>query len=367
MTMDSSETKNMIFHMPIKIDTDWHSGSQIRPQKMIEAFENIGYRVSLIVGNVKERKRQIVKIKKDISKGVKYDFVYSESSTEPTALTESHHFPVAPFFDFNFLKFCKNNNIKVSLFYRDIYWKLDSYRVTTSYLKGKIAKAFYKYDLIKYKECVDILYVPSMEMYKFMKYEFNNKVSVLPPGATLTNNTEKDAVHEKLNLIYVGGLGDNYDLKLFLSVISSLNEVQFNLCIREREWSNCKYSQSLKNTTVYHKQGEGLVDLYNKSDIAIYFIRPNQFGLFAMGLKLFEYISHLKPIIAVKGSAVGNFVERYDIGWVIEYREGDLKSLITSLQRNSREIDNKIKNIKKIISSNTWNARALQVQKELIK
>ena len=33
--------KKMIFHIPMKIDLNVHSGSQIRPQKMIQAFKNI--------------------------------------------------------------------------------------------------------------------------------------------------------------------------------------------------------------------------------------------------------------------------------------------------------------------------------------
>lgn len=62
---------------------------------------------------------------------------------------------------------------------------------------------------------------------------------------------------------------------------------------------------------------------------------------------------------------LGEFVEKYNIGWVINYDESELRNLIISLQDNPIQIDEKIKNIEKIIPKNTWKARALQVQKDL--
>ena len=49
-------TKKIIFHIPMQIDNNLQSGSQIRPQKMIQAFENIGFDVDVVMGYVNERK-----------------------------------------------------------------------------------------------------------------------------------------------------------------------------------------------------------------------------------------------------------------------------------------------------------------------
>lgn len=358
----------MIFHIPIQIDLNKHSASQIRPQKMIQAFIDIGYDVDLVMGFAKDRKEQIHNIKEKIKNGIKYDFLYSENSTMPTALTEKHHLPTSPFLDFSFLKYCHNNNIKIGLFYRDIYWKLDSYKKTVPLLKRKFAEFFYNYDLKEYQKFVDILYVPSLMMYEYMKYPFNNKVITLPPGLDIINRTEKNDTKE-LSFIYIGGSSDHLNLELFLDVISSQINVNFNLCTREDEWKKYKknYNNILKNTTVYHKQGLELDEIYNNSDISIYFIKPNEFGYFALGLKLFEYMSHLKPIIAVKGTAIGNFVESNDIGWSIDYDKDKLSKLIDELKYNKAEIMLKKNNMKNILLQNTWEARASQVQKDLLK
>ena len=80
--------KRCIFHIPNYIDKTSKSGSSVRPQMMIKAFEEIGYHVDYVMGYGKERKSQIEKIKRNIRNGVKYEFLYAENSTTPTLLTE---------------------------------------------------------------------------------------------------------------------------------------------------------------------------------------------------------------------------------------------------------------------------------------
>ncbi|MDC5123615.1 hypothetical protein NRA16_17025, partial [Acinetobacter baumannii] len=104
--------KNIIFHCPFPLDYNAKSASGIRPVKMLKAFESLGYNVDLVVGYTDERRSAINNIKQKIKNGCIYSFVYSESSTMPTALTEPHHLPISPFLDFNFFKFLRKKNIK---------------------------------------------------------------------------------------------------------------------------------------------------------------------------------------------------------------------------------------------------------------
>ena len=55
-----------IFHMPLPLDKNSKSASGIRPQKMLQAFKDIGYEVFEITGYGKERKRSIQVVKKQI-------------------------------------------------------------------------------------------------------------------------------------------------------------------------------------------------------------------------------------------------------------------------------------------------------------
>src|SRR5690554_6207824 len=139
--------RSMIFHLPYKPDSNKASASQIRPYKMIGAFRELGYNVVLIMGTAHERKEEIGLIKKRIMAGDVFDFIYSESSTMPTLLTESHHLPLYPTMDFGFLRFCKRKGIPIGLFYRDIHWKFDHYELGKYSIKRVISYLFYKLDL----------------------------------------------------------------------------------------------------------------------------------------------------------------------------------------------------------------------------
>ena len=121
------EKPKIIFHIPLPLDEIAQSGSRIRPLKMLSAFENLGFEVNIVSGYGKQRKTKIKSLINRIKKGEKFDFIYSESSTQPTLLTEKHHYPTFPNLDFNFFKFCKKNGIKISLFYRDIQWRFPFY------------------------------------------------------------------------------------------------------------------------------------------------------------------------------------------------------------------------------------------------
>jgi len=361
------QTKKIIFHIPNYISTSPKSGSEIRPTKMLEAFRKIGYEVDVVMGYVADRKKQIKKIKDNIKNGMKYEFLYSESSTMPTALTEKHHLPIAPFLDFNFFRFCNQHNIKIGLFYRDIHWNFEQYKLTVSLYKQFITKFFYKFDLKEYRKLVDILYLPSVKMYDYIPFSFDRQLKSLPPAVNIIKNEEKKIDKYKLNFIYVGGLGKLYDLRIFTKIINNMNTVNFYLCTRKIEWEKNKkmYSEYLNNVQIYHKYGNDLHRIYNLSTIGILFVKPIEYWNFVMAVKLFEYIAYKKPIIAVKGTAVGSFVEENNIGWAIEYNEKTLEHLLAEIQNNPNIIEEKIENIEKIIPLNTWEARAEQVVKDL--
>jgi glycosyltransferase involved in cell wall biosynthesis len=351
----------------MQIDVNLHSGSQIRPIKMIQAFKDIGYEVDIVMGYVSDRRKQIKEIKQNIKNGTKYDFLYSESSTMPTALTEKHHLPIAPFLDFSFFKFCRDNNIKIGLFYRDIHWDFEQYKNNISFFKHKISRLFYKFDLYQYQKYIDTFYLPAIQMYDYIPFTFTKDIVSLPPAVEIKNIVDVNNKNNVLEFIYVGGLGTLYNLLLFTSVISKLDNIKFNLCTRKNEWLNNenKYDKYLNNINVHHKNGNELISVYEKSSIAILFVELTSYWKFVMAVKLFEYIAYKKPIIAVKNTAVGDFIESNNIGWVISYDKKELEKLINSLQKNPSQIGEKIKNIEKITPNHTWEARAKQVQEDL--
>lgn len=359
--------KNIIFHHPLPLNENATSASGIRPLKMIRAFEKHGYQVTLVTGYGKERKKNIKVVKQKIKAGIKFDFLYSESSTQPTLLTEKNHLPIYPFLDFEFFKFCKDKGIKIGLFYRDIYWLFPEYGVSLSLFKRNIAKFFYYYDLKKYNDLVDIVYLPSYEMAKYIPTVTQNKFKPLPPGHDANKTKELKAIDEPIELLYIGGLGSHYQMHKLFSVLKKFPKIHFTLCTRENEWQRVQeeYNIATDNISIVHKNGDDLKELYQKAHIAMLFVKPLEYREFAAPVKLYEYIGEEKPIIASMGTLAGDLIKENDIGWSLEYSEEVLEEFFNNLLERRSVIFEKIKNIKKIKYKDSWEERAKEVQKDL--
>lgn len=346
----------IIFHIPLKIDFNLKSASQIRPCKMIDAFKVLGYHVDIVEGDAKQRKKSIKKIKKNISDGIKYDFLYSESSTMPTLLTERKHFPTHPFIDFVFFKYCKEHGIKIGLFYRDVYWCFPGY--ITNW-KTKIAKWFYRYDLKKYNELVDVLFVPSKEMIEFLPIKMKPRIEELPSGAEIKFTDLKSTNHNKqIEIFYVGGIGSHYDLSMLVKVIGESQNFHLTLCCRQSDWEliKDKYNRILSaNVSIVHKSGKELDQYYESADLCALFVAPSLYWSFAMPFKLMEFLGRGVPVIASNGTKVAQFVTENDCGFSIDYTEEKLREFLLNINRDL--ILEKKQSVRRVAPSQSWEAR----------
>jgi len=367
----------MIFHIPKKIYQNGNSGELIRPFKMLNAFREIGFDVELISGEGRERALKIEKVKLDIKKGTKYNFMYSESSTLPLLLTERHHLPRYPFLDYNFFYFLKEKGIDIGLFYRDIYWRFYEYNSKTKYFKRLIAKYFYMYDLYKYNQLVNILYLPSLLMYKYIPLNMKCEIKELPPG--INNNIYKNinngynfivekTENDPIRIIYVGGIGAFYNFNVLLEAVNRVSFIKLIICCRKSDWENGKqkFTKYLnKNIEIIHRDKNELNDIYHRSDIASLFLEPIEYRNFAMPIKLFEYIEQQKPIIGINNTAAGNFIKKNDIGWVTNYSIDELLNVLYSIFNDKEILKRKKENIAKIAKKHTWVSRAKDVYRDL--
>ena len=141
----------MIFHHPLPIVPGSASASGIRPLQMMEAFRSLGIEVDAVCGYAAEREQAVARIERNIGQGVRYAFMYGESSTEPTLLTNPHHLPLHPWLDFGFFARLKARSIPLGVFYRDIYWRFPGYGAGLAWWKKAAAQLFYRYDLLQYR------------------------------------------------------------------------------------------------------------------------------------------------------------------------------------------------------------------------
>ena len=356
----------LIFHIPLKIDRNDPSASQIRPQKLMAAFTELGWEMDVVEGRGRERKRQIAAIKDKIKRGVHYDFCYSESSTMPTLLTEPHHLPTYPCLDFGFLAFCKRSGIPVGLFYRDIYWQ---YASGDADFKQRVARWFYRYDLWQYRRLLDVLFLPTQRMLEYVPCNFDFPVVELPSGSDIEDTTTDQPSDGALRILYVGGVGGDYNLLPLVQAVGGLPSMSLTLCCRTYDWDVVKdeYLPHVKgNVKVVHLKGKDVIKLYQHADL---FAMPHctEYVKFAAPYKLFEAIGRHKPLLAATGTWSGDFVERNGIGVTSDNDAKALRRVLEELANHPERLAEFKEKMSDVALRNTWEARCRQIASALLK
>lgn len=359
--------RKCIVYYPFNIDRSHPSATNIRPIKLIEGFKEAGYEVEEIMGYGKERKAKIAEVKLKIKSGEKYDFLYTESATEPTLLTEKNHIPKYPLLDFGFFKYCKGKGIPIGLFYRDIYWRFNLYKESVVFHKRIPAYIFYYYDLIMYKKYLDVLFLPSLMMKKYIPFNIKVPTYELPSGCEeIKINPSERKDKTTIKILYVGGIDKKlYNIEAIVKAVYENKIFSMDICCREKEWQENKsqYEKYINHRIkILHKSGAELDEIAMEADLFSLVFETSDYRKFAMPMKLFSYISYEKPIIGIKGTAAGEFIEKHNIGYVVDYEESEIKRLLKQLETLSTEEKvEKLHAVKEAGKSNTWRQRAIMV------
>ena len=368
--------KSIIFHYPLQLSNQPESGSQVRPSRMIKAFRQLGYRVETVVGSAEERRRSMELIREMMKAGHRFDFAYAESSTMPTLLTEPHHMPTYPLLDFRFFKYLKKQSIPVGLFYRDAYWRFSVYARRVSFPKRHVARAFYWYDWIRYRELLNHLFLPTTKMLEVLPSWTGGTVSALPPGCEEydpsipdASSTDISMADRSLRLFYVGGIQPPlYNMRPMLEVVNELEGVSLTICCRESEWQECElfYERvfDAQKMHIVHAHGFELADYYRSADMFIDLRKEHAYWRYTLPLKVFEPIGFGLPSIIGYCSEAARFVERNETGWVVRSVE-EAATLLHRLRHDRQVIQQKREHLKEIRTRHTWECRAREVEKQL--
>ena len=357
--MTSPAKPLMIFHVPYRLNYQATAASGIRPVKMRQAFEAIGFEVLEVAGTSSERRQKIAQVKALVRAGARVEFVYSESSTQANAFTDPY-FSLHPFFDNNFLAWCRRRGMKVGLFYRDVYWQFSEFSAQIGWLYATALRFFYRLDLLGYRAGVDKIYLPSMRMAEYISYIPKKRCEALPPASEIVVSKNP----RNATLFYVGGLGSHYRLHEAVRGVGLASNARLILCALEKQWAaeGPGYKSVLTSATrVVQGSGAKLETFYKEATFGCLFLEPIGYREFAAPFKLFEYLGHGKPIIATQGTLAGEFVEANGIGWALPYEAQALADLLDSLKRDPKLLEEKIASAERLRSEHTWEARARQV------
>jgi glycosyltransferase involved in cell wall biosynthesis len=366
--------KEIIFYYPRKKPVKEKSGGTIRPFRMISAFEESGFKVHQVMGDVPERKRIICDLKTRISAGeIIPAFVYMETTNLPLPMSTAGQKRPSFCMDLMFLFWLKRRGVKIGLFYRDLFWKFKTWWERQGFVKGCVKWPLYYYELFFYARLADVIFCPSAEIGNIIqKHRRSVRCVPLPPGCIIDSDVPPAKFESTLDILYVGGCRPpKYDLsKFFLACGKLKQKVNLTVCTRKDEWEqNEGFYRMFKedNISIVHETGAALRERYRASHVSILPICDDEYWGVAMPLKLFESIGYLRPVIAGANCTAGRFVESNGIGWVTDESVEGLINTIDKVLDNPDLLADSIMAMKEMQSRHTWRARALAVEQYMEK
>lgn len=334
--------------------------------KMLQALRQLG-EVWVVAGSSAQRAKQIRRIRSAVKEGVRFDFVYSESATLPTALTDDDRIPRRPLLDLRFFAFCRRKGIPVGLFYRDVFWRFPEFMAGQNPVKRFLAKASYHFDLFWYPFAVDILYLPSLPMLEHVPISRRISVQALPPGADVGGIAKPDT-DGHLEVLYAGGLSATYDNRRFVEALADIENLRLTICTRDYEWEaeRGNYEPLMgANTRVVHQSGEELRQTMMRSHIATVCSCPNPYRKFGVPVKVYEALGAGLPIVASSDTLAGEIVEELGVGWQVPYEVDEMRDLFTRLAADRSLAEEKRARAVELRQEHSWVVRAQQVADEL--
>lgn len=353
----------ILLYFPYKLGAS-KSGSSLRPNMIIEAFDNfadsLGKELIIVSGTSKERKEIVKKFDSKLLSEI--DYCYFENATLPFWLTDKDKVPRSLFWETTFLKKLSKLDIQIGIFYRDIYWKFKDYYPFRG-PKLLIMKAIYTIELKFFDKISNVIFLPSISMNQFCN--FKTESIALPPG--MNNTSPSINKFENKILFYVGSLNENSGLKDIIKILEIIKKYNFNFKIKlvcpkddidkDKEKFNIIINDS--NVELMHLYGEELREQYKNSSIAIIPRKVNTYNSFAMPIKLFEYIENGLPIISSNVTETAKFIGSNRIGYVYK-NDQELVEIFHKISTpdNYQELLSNINNMK---VNNSWDARVLEI------
>jgi glycosyltransferase involved in cell wall biosynthesis len=277
-------------------------------------------------------------------------------------MTDAHHLPLHPFLEVGFFRYLKRRGIPVGVFYRDIYWKYPEYLRAVNRVVALGTRTLYRFDLLVYRQWVDRLYMPSLQMGAEVPIVRPVQHEALPPGCTIVDPVgEPDG---DLTIFYVGGLGDYYRLHEGMRAVGKIDGTRLIICTSKIQWDQQApdYAHVVNSSVeIIHESGAELEKYYRRATICSLFLEPIPYREFASPMKLYEYIGHGRPVIASEGTLSGAFVAEHNIGWTIPYSPDALSGLLTQLLDDSNAVNSMTERVRQERHNHTWLARARQV------
>ena len=288
------------------------SGSAVRPQQMYRAFVERGHEVKLLSGSIgrgcgKARKEAVDRILQWLDTE-RPDLCYIESPT----------YPLLHECDYVLIRRLCAMKIPTAYFYRDFYLRFPSLFPRRADVPGRLKdeyQVFMQWRTDRLLRRVDVVYFPSAACAKMFSYR---RMLPLPPAG------EDHVLPPHPNnrtCIYVGGVSESYGIGLLMESFRILNadgcRYRLILVCREGEYERERERIGEHEwLSVYHASGAALAPLYAQADVGLLTLLNDEYNSFAVGTKLFQYLSYGLPVLSTDVEATRELVEGEGLGIV---------------------------------------------------
>lgn len=313
------------------------SGSGVRPNCMLKAFQDRGHELYVLSGsqnlNMGALRRREVKKAKEWVRENSPDLCYVESST----------YPILHRCDYSMLRFLKRRGIPTAYFYRDIYRIIPNVvQQKRSGLKNKVKDkmlGLLQSHTDSQLKKLDIVYFPSIRFTDYFSYD---RMELLPPAGEIKVASEGRELTR--TCIYVGGVSDFYGFPLMMEAFRILNaegdKYRLILVCREAEYRKAYGSTEMPSwLEVHHVSGEALEPLYAKADIGLLALRYNEYSHLCIGIKLFQYVSYGLPVVSTDVYTMGNIIRENGFGMTAEDNPRSYAAAIEEMLSSREKLD----------------------------
>ncbi len=240
---------------------------------MIYKYLKLNNEVVLIGGNSEERNKKYKYIyKNNIIKDV--DALYMESVNANLKNK-----------DLKFIEFVSNNNVPMSMFYRDIYWKFPVY-FNSFFQKLKYKRKYNKYQkqLNLFKTYFNIIYSPTEE---FAKYATLDETKFLPPAGEIIKLNKTDDV----NILFSGAKKDGFNDLILANNILVNKGYKYKLYLISKNIENKIADNIIINNEITE-------EIINDVHIGIIPMAKTEYHLLSFPFKYMQYLSYGLPVIS---------------------------------------------------------------------
>jgi len=170
-----------------------------------------------------------------------------------------------------------------------------------------------------------------------------------------TSNLEGNK--NEIRLAYIGVLSKRRFIDKAVEVVGELRDVELILAGGGDLVDFVKEKSEFNKNIDYRGRidYEDTFDIYSKTDLMFAIYNPEIMNhKFSAANKIYEAMLLRKPIIVARGTSMDKIVEKYDIGFVINYDKDEFKKLLTRLVSDRSIIDKKIENMQGVYELYSW-------------